>query len=78
MRQILTSLLTILLVTPALAEDPKAPKVRLIICDDVHKVISICTRSCTTWAQAQPDFQYSFDVCFAKCPKEKACDRERL
>jgi len=28
-----------------------------------------CTRPCTTWAHAQPDFAYSYDACVANCPK---------
>jgi len=30
---------------------------------------SVCARPCTTWAGAQPDFQFSYDICVARCPK---------
>ena len=30
----------------------------------------ICHKPCVTWAQGQPDFQFSYDACVAKCRAE--------
>ncbi len=45
---------------------PFAP-VEAVTCEERFQ--SVCARPCTTWAGAQPDFQFSYDICVAKCPR---------
>lgn len=45
---------------------PYAPA-EAVTCEQRYE--SVCTRPCKTWAGAQPDFQYSYDICVAKCPQ---------
>jgi hypothetical protein len=45
---------------------PFAPA-EAVSCEDRYQ--SVCARPCATWAGAQPDFQYSYDVCVARCPR---------
>ena len=59
----------------AIADDgPKVPKIEkiegLFACE--MKPRSVCANPCKTWAEAQPDFKYSFDTCFADCRLSKA------
>ena len=35
--------------------------------------IQSCPRTCATWANSQPDFQYSYDACVATCRKQFQC-----
>jgi hypothetical protein len=45
---------------------PFAPA-EAVSCEDRYQ--SVCARPCATWAGAQPDFQYSYDICVAGCPR---------
>ncbi len=45
---------------------PTAPA-EAVSCEDRYE--SVCARPCKTWAGAQPDYQYSYNVCVAKCPQ---------
>jgi hypothetical protein len=60
----------------AIADDgPKAPKIEKVegtfMCEMKPK--SVCVNPCKTWAEAQPNFKYSFDTCFADCRKRVRC-----
>jgi hypothetical protein len=74
MRQYLTLLFVALIVPPALADDMKTPNSKTIVmCFEQQSLGAICTRPCTTWAQSQPDFRYSLDICVANCRKQNPC-----
>jgi len=73
--QYLTLMLMALTIAPAVADDAKASKAKaaILTCLEQQTSLSICTKPCSTWAQSQPEFQYSFDACVANCRKEKPC-----
>ena len=82
MRQYLTLLFVALIGEPALAEGAKASNPKTILsCFQQQSLASICTKPCDTWAQSQPDFRYSLDICVANCRKQNPCvgrqDRSR-
>jgi hypothetical protein len=45
---------------------PYAPA-EAVTCEERYE--SVCARPCKTWAGAQPDFEFSYDICVAKCPR---------
>lgn len=45
---------------------PFAPA-EAVTCEERYQ--SVCARPCTTWAGAQPDFEFSYDICVARCPR---------
>ncbi len=74
MRQYLTLLLVALIGEPALAEEVRAQNPKTILsCFEQQSLASICTKPCTIWAQSQPDFRHSLDVCVASCQKQNPC-----
>jgi hypothetical protein len=74
MRQYLTLLLVAFIGAPAIAGGVKAPNPKTILsCFEQQTLASICTKPCTTWAQSQPDFRYSLDICVANCRKQNSC-----
>lgn len=52
--------------TRGLIFSPYAPA-EAVTCEERYE--SVCARPCKTWAGAQPDFEFCYDVCVAKCPQ---------
>jgi hypothetical protein len=73
MRQYLTLLLVVFIGAPALAENVGVPQPKILSCFEQQSLASICTKPCTRWAQSQPDFRYSLDICVANCRKQNPC-----
>jgi hypothetical protein len=70
----LTLLLVAFMSAPAIAGDVKAPNPKTILsCLEQQALASTCTKPCITWAQSQPDFRYSLDICVADCRKQNPC-----
>jgi hypothetical protein len=83
MRASLIAIVTIIGTAGALADDRAktgAPRVRgvfggegAVVCEEPQTSPRRCTAPCTTWARAQPDFQYSFAACIANCRQQLPC-----
>jgi hypothetical protein len=59
---------------PAFADEVQFSKPRKpVVCEVVQTAVLICTKPCTTWANSQPDFQYSLDACVADNRKHNPC-----
>jgi hypothetical protein len=50
----------------ASADDARKP-VTIVEC--VKRPSALCERTCSTWAQSQPDYRFSLDICVSKCLK---------
>src|SRR5262245_49194974 len=82
MRRHAAAVLLLVILTPALAASEERPPTpsraqpRLpgaIVC--LVPRPPICHKPCVTWARGQPDFQFSYDACGAKCRAELPCSQ---